>query len=138
MKRFISLCLTLAVSVGTFGIMSSAQKNTPDISPYYTYAIDASSNLDISSSKATCKSSATGGFSVTKISATQYLQKKDGTKWETVDNATWSDSVNGISFSMTNSKSGLSSGTYRLKTVFRVYCGNSYEEFEKLSKEVTI
>lgn len=138
MKRFISLCLALAVSVGAFGIMGSANRNTPDVSPYYTYAIDASSNLAISSSKATCKSSATGGFSVTKISATQYLQKKNGTKWETVSNATWSDSVNNNSLTMTNSKSNLGSGTYRLKTVFKVYCGNSYEEIEKLSQEVTI
>lgn len=51
MKRFISLCLALAVSVGAFGIVGSAQKNTQDISPNYTYAIDVSSKLDISSSQ---------------------------------------------------------------------------------------
>lgn len=38
--------------------------------------------------------------------------------WNSVDGASWTKTVNTNSISMSNSKSGLSSGTYRLKSVF--------------------
>ena len=84
-----------------------------------------------------CKSVIKGGSAVTQINATQYLEKKNGSKWEAVSNGTWSDSIKKKSFTMSNSKSRLSSGTYRLRTVFTVYNGTNYETVEKISLEVT-
>lgn len=50
----------------------------------------------------------------------------------------WSDSNNARFLTMSNSKSNLTSGTYRLRTVFTVYSGTSYETVEKVSSEVTV
>lgn len=104
----------------------------------YTYILTSSSELTFSGNTATCKSYAKGYSTVTKISVTQYLEKQNGKNWETVSGGTWSDSVSASSISMTNSKSSLGSGTYRLRTVFTVYSGTSSETIEKTSSEVTI
>lgn len=44
------------------------------------------------------------------------------------NNSSWTKTVNSISLSMTNSKSGLSSGTYRVKTEFTVTSTNGQTE----------
>lgn len=138
-KIFLALILAFT-TLCSAGITTSAYNNNyvNEISPYYLYTYQAKSTLEISGKSATCKSSLTGMTSVTKISATQYLEKKNGTKWETISGGTWSDSVNSSSLTMSNSKSNLSSGTYRLRTVFTVYCGNNYETVEKVSSEATV
>lgn len=54
------------------------------IQPRYAYTVSANSNLAISAGKATCKSDADGLSGVTKIVATQYLEKRycfGGAKW---------------------------------------------------------
>lgn len=104
----------------------------------YVYTFTATSELTISNGTATCKSYAKGISTVTKITGTQYLEKKNGDKWETVKDSTWSDSTTKTSLTMENSKSNLDSGTYRLRTVFTVYSGTGSETIEKTSSEVTI
>lgn len=108
------------------------------VEPRYAYTTSASSYLTISYNKASCISSVSANNSVTKISATQYLEKKNGRTWSTVSGCVWSDSSNRNSLTMSNSKSSLSSGTYRVRTVFTVYSGSNYESVEAISKEVTI
>lgn len=111
------------------------------VEPRYAYTTSATSTLTISSGTAYCKSNAKGNGSVTKIVGTQYLEKRIGSgddDWSTVSGGTWINSTNNNSLTMSNSQSSLGSGTYRLRTVFTVYCGTSYETVEKLSKEVTI
>ena len=107
-------------------------------SPYYLYTNSVNSTLIVSGKTAYCESTITGDSTVTKIYATQYLEKKNGSKWEVVSKGTWSDSVNGKSLSMSNSKDNLDSGTYRVRTVGTVYSGSKSEPVEKTSKEVTI
>ena len=54
------------------------------------------------------------------ISVEQTLEKYSGWLWiwNEVDGAKWLSSVNRNSITVYNSKSGLSSGTYRLKSIF--------------------
>ena len=78
-----------------------------------------------------------GGLSIS-INATQYLEKKNGSKWESVSNGTWSDSINGKSLTLRNSMSNLDNGTYRVRTVATVYSDRELELIEKTSKEITV
>lgn len=124
------LVLFLAgISVCAYGVENTA-------SPYYLYTTTVESNLTIAGGTAYCKSSIKGDRTVTKIYATQYLEKKNGSKWDIIDY--WSDSVNGNSLRMSNSKDNLDSGTYQLRTVATVYSGSQSEPVEKTSKEVII
>lgn len=88
------------------------------VSPLYEIAHDAWSNLGINGTRASCTSDAEGRSAV-KITAEQYLQKQGFLWiWSTYDGTEWTKTVNANTISMSNSKSGLTSGKYRLKTVF--------------------
>ena len=51
----------------------------------------------------------------------QTLEKKWGLWiWNEVDGASWNGTISSVSGKVSNSISGLSSGTYRLKSVFTV------------------
>ncbi|MBQ7046452.1 MAG: hypothetical protein IJN85_01745, partial [Oscillospiraceae bacterium] len=70
--------------------------------------------------------------SVTKIYITQYLQKKSGSSWSQVG-AGHTGVYYSKSATMTNTVSSLSSGTYRVKTVTKVFSGTSYETITNYS-----
>ncbi|MBP1547758.1 MAG: hypothetical protein J6A37_14325 [Oscillospiraceae bacterium] len=135
MKKRLSILLLVAMVLSMVcGITAYA------IEPRYVYTGSVISSITISDSSSTayCKGTAKGDSTVTRIEATQYLEKKSGTTWSTVSGCTWSDSSNRNSLTISNSKSNLSSGTYRVRTVFKVYCGNTYEIAEATSEEATI
>lgn len=131
-KIFSVICII--ISVLCFGMAVSAE----NFVPYTLYTDSASSTLTISGTTATCMSKATGYVgTTTKIVIQQTLQKKNlsGT-WSKVNS--WDETDSGYKGSATNKEYNLSSGTYRLKTVFTVYAGSNSEVVEKLSKEVTV
>ena len=98
------------------------------VSPLYEIAHDACSDLRLSGSNATCKSNASSGSAV-KITAEQYLQKQGlFWIWSTYNGAEWSKTVNTNTIIISNTKSGLESGTYRLKTVFTLTDSNGKTE----------
>ena len=136
-KPVIAILLALSVLFST-GISVYAYGGENAVSPYYLYTYSVKSTLIISGKTAYCESSIKGDNTVTQIYATQYLEKKNGDKWEVVSNCAWSDSVKGKSLSMSNSKDNLNSGTYRVRTVGTVYSGSKSEPVEDISKEVTI
>lgn len=60
-----------------------------------------------------------GDPNVVEITAEQYLQKQGFLWiWSTYDGAEWTKTVYTNTLSMSNTKTGLSSGKYRLKTIF--------------------
>lgn len=140
-KRFLSLIIAVTMIFG-FGVTTSAEAASVcsiSASPYYLYAIKATSTLSINGATATLKSDATGISSVTKIVIVQTLEKH----WAlglffSVENASWMKTVNLTSASSTNKRYGLDSGTYRLKTEFKFYCGSEYETVTVYSDEKTI
>lgn len=138
MKRKV-IAIMLAISaLFSMGVPVCAYNGENTASPYYLYTYSVESDLIIVNGTAYCKSIITGDSTVTKIYATQYLEKKNGDKWEIVKGCTWSDSVKGKSLTISNSKDNLGSGTYRVRTVGTVYSGSNSEPIEDTSKEITI
>ena len=138
LKKIISLVLSLAV-IFTLGVSVGAMRIDNEVSPNYLYTGDVTCQLKISGGTESCCSNITGSKSVTKIVGSQYLEKKnsDG-DWETVTGCSWSKTANSRTLKLENTKSGLDSGTYRLRAVFTVYSGSNSEPVEKTSKEVTV
>ena len=101
--------------------VSAAEYSTYDIDGYNKISI-----LTISSNTATCKSRFLGATDVSKVTVQQSLQKKNWLIWSNV--CSWSTTINGKTAICTNTKSGLSSGTYRVKSVFTVTLSNGETE----------
>jgi len=88
------IAILLAISVlFSAGISVCAYSGENTVSPYYLYTYSVESNLTIVGNTAYCESIIKGDSTVTKISATQYLEKKGGKIWDIIDY--WSDSVDG-------------------------------------------
>lgn len=142
-KKIATALLSLCVAVCFVCVPAySATVEFNPITPFYQYTVSATSKLTISSNgTATCTSELIGGNSVTRIVGNQYLQRYEyrgsGWQWYTVSGGSWSKSVNDYDLYMSNTKSSLASGTYRLRTVFTVYSGNKFETVEKISATVT-
>lgn len=119
MKKVISMlmCLLLCFS---FPVTSSAETVSHNgFQPYYEKASEAKSELIINGTNATCKSTLRGGPDVTKIVAVQTLEKQGFLwSWDTYDDTEWTKTVYSNTLTMSNTKTGLSGGKYRLKTVF--------------------
>lgn len=139
MKKVISLLSILGVLISSFSLMpdtinAEAFTNTAiysDIALMDLYTKSATSELSINDGTAYCVSTLNGISSVTKIEATQYLEKKTLFWWSNVKS--WSKTSNSSMISMSNTEHNVGSGTYRLRTVFKVYSGSNSEEIEKIS-----
>jgi len=136
MKKFISLFLAV-VLVFSLTATVSAETNI-EITPFYLYTGSMTNSLIITGNTASCKTVVTGLSTVTKIETTQYLQIQSGNSWVNVSGASWSSSATSTRLSMTNEKSGLSSGTYRLYAESTVYSGTNSEKVTGYSNSVTI
>ena len=123
-KRIFASILTAACLFSCFTATASAKYISAysigdTVSPQYDIATKAYSALNFIGTKAECVSQA-DGFNTVKITVVQTLQKYSGWFWiwNDVDGATWTKTVNINTVSFTNTKSGLSSGKYRVKSVF--------------------
>ena len=140
MKKLITLFLTLALlSLSLVNAYAAAEKPSfgdYEISPCYLYTTKLTSSLTISSKSGTCKSTIIAQSGVTKIVVSQKLQKKVEGAWENV--STWKKTYTTYIATYTNTKSSLSSGTYRTRTVAKVYKGSDYEQISANSTTVNI
>ena len=131
MKKIISLSimliLTLCFSTSAFALdVEPVEPTIPD--EPYSYTRQVQSTLSISNKKATCSSVVIGiPGEVNMIRITQYLQKKNGSSWTTV--ASWVKTFYTTTASFINTKSSLSSGTYRVFTSAAVYHNTAFPEF---------
>lgn len=123
MKKFIAIAAVLAAISAVS--LNAAAANVPDyvyansIAPLYETASDAISTLTISGKTAKCESKLIGHSDVKSCKVVQTLEKKWGLWiWNEVDGASWTKTVDTRAISLVNTKSGLDSGTYRLKSVF--------------------
>lgn len=109
------LCTSLTASAYAETVSSVVEG---EIAPAYEIAGNATSNLSISGQTAYCTSSA-NGINAVSITVEQTLQKQGFLwLWYKVDGANWTQTFNKNGISVSNTKSGLSSGKYRLKSVF--------------------
>lgn len=129
MKRFIACFVSFIMLFGcSMNVYAADEFDVPpeeiDVEEY-VYTASVGCYLDISNNEATCTSMIEGYSEVTRIAVTQYLQKWNGSEWQSV--AIWSDSYNLQDVTYVNYKSSLTNGTYRVKTFGTIYCGNNYE-----------
>ena len=137
--RFTCLMLMMVISLFSAFSVNAVDIDAPvdeEIIDEYAYTVSVSANLSINSNTATCRSTVYANSYVTKIALTQYLQKKVNGSWTNIK--TWSKTVNTYVISYTNTKSSLSSGTYRTRTVAKVYKHSSYETVSSNSSTVQI
>lgn len=105
------------------------------VSPCYLYTDSVNCNLTISGGVASCKSTVYGiSGTTTKIVVTQTLQGKRRNVM--AQNNRLEQNFYSWYCSYPNSFSPIGSGTYRVKTVAKVYNGTSYETVTVYSAEV--
>lgn len=122
-KKGMAILLTAVCLCMSFSVSTTAETNdsfiTDEVSPAYEIGANPTSNLSVSGKTAYC-TSVVGGKKAVSITVEQTLEKYSGwfAIWNDVDGAYWSKTFNQITISFSNTKSGLASGTYRLKSVF--------------------
>lgn len=131
----------IIVSLGTalllclnFSVVSYADTVTvttfedDGISPAYEIADKCKSHLEVLNGTAYCTSTAKG-IDIVSITTTQTLQKYWGLWiWNDVNGASWREQFIGSSTCLSNTKSGLDNGKYRLKSVFTLIDVNGKSE----------
>lgn len=119
------LCTSLTASAYaemTYSVIESG------VAPAYEIAVDVTSNLSISGTTAYCTSTA-DGINAVSITVEQTLQRQGFLwLWYKVDGANWAKTASKNYISFSNTKSGLSSGKYRLKSVFTLTDKNGKSE----------
>lgn len=122
-KKIMAILLTAICFCMSFSVSASAETSTSilanDVAPAYEIAYNVTSSLSISGNTAYCTSKS-DGINAVSITVEQTLEKYSGwfAIWNAVDGASWTKTVNKKTISVSNTKGGLSSGTYRLKSVF--------------------
>lgn len=140
MKRIFSVLLAL-MTLFSFSVTASAESASYGIvQPFYETAHEVSSKLEINGTSAYCESHMYGKTNVTKIVTEQTLQKQGFLWiWGGVKEASWSKTVYSSSVKVSNTKSGLANGKYRLKTVFTITDSNGKTETITIySEKVTV
>lgn len=132
-KRLLAM---LSVVVMAFTLVSTTA--SADVVMLCTdYSGRCRSSLSISGSTATCKSILNGySGTTTKVVITQILQKKNSSVWSQVK--TWSTTVTSYNAAVTKTASSISTGTYRLETIFKIYEGSTYDSVNIYSSTITI
>lgn len=134
-KRFLclltSLLLMCTMIVGP-AITVSAEEVV--VQPRLSYTHSASNNLDISSDgTASCLSYAEGYYGITtKVHIKMVLQKSIQRRW--TDRVTWEGTFNDV-WGAIDEITTVTTGTYRIKSIFTVYSGSDYEVIEAISPE---
>lgn len=130
-KKIASLGAALLLCFN-FSVVSYADTVIPfennGISLMYEIANSCRADLEIVQGTAHCTSVAKSTDAVS-ITVTQTLQKHWGLWiWEDVDGATWTETANISSVCLYNTKSGLKSGKYRVKSTFELTDDNGKSE----------
>lgn len=134
-----------AASILTFSAMNYTSFAAESLSyaqtvkPRYSIEANTYTDLSINGGKASCYSFVEAE-KVQKIVGKQTLQKQGFLwTWSTVSGATWTDKDSSNHLSMLHTKSGLSSGTYRIETVFTLTANDGKSEtITVYSEEVAI
>jgi hypothetical protein len=122
-KKGMAIFLTAVCFCMSFSVSTIAETTDSfiidEVSPAYEIAYNSTSSLTINDKMAYCISKAKGN-NVVSITVEQTLEKYSGwfAIWNVVDGAYWSKTFTQSTISFSNTKSGLASGTYRLKSVF--------------------
>lgn len=134
LKKRIASLLAVVILCMNFSVVSYADTITVTslenhgVSSAYEIASSCRADLTIQNGTAYCTSAAEGTVAVS-ITVTQTLQKHWGLWiWNDVDGASWTRTENRSSVRLSNTKTGLTSGTYRVKSVFTLTDKNGKTE----------
>lgn len=136
LKKVIPIILTVVLCFSLLSVTAFAEGS----STYDLTSAIKSSNLVISGSTATCGSSYDGGPVVKSVKVVQSLEKHSYLwVWDRIGSEITKTETDTNSLSCTNIKTGITSGTYRVKSVFTItlYDGRS-ETLTVYSNEVTV
>lgn len=143
-KKGMAIFLTAVCLCMSFSISTTAKTNdsfiTDEVSPAYEIGANPTSNLSVSGKTAYC-TSVVGGKKAVNITVEQTLEKYSGwfAIWNAVDGASWTETFDNNTIYVANTQSGLSSGTYRLKSIFTLKAANGKAEtITVYSKEKTV
>ncbi len=133
MNRKLSKIMAAVMAVvllcpSNLAVAAEVNEGADMVAPCYEIATSAKSLLSFSGTTATCTSRVSGTLAV-EITIEQTLQK-EGLLWiwSDVDGAEWTKTVYSSTAVATNTKSGLASGTYRLKTEFTLTASDGTTE----------
>ena len=140
MKRLTALLLSLIMIMGIcVSAFAAPEEEAPEeieIIEEYQYTGSIYSDLSISNSTASCVSRVIGfPNTATEIKITQTLEMKSGSVWLAAK--TWEHTYYTWHATFINTKPSLSSGTYRVRTMAKVYKGTSYEIINVYSSQRT-
>lgn len=142
-KKILVLLLT-AVCLCTGFSMSAYADTVSSIgspaAPAYEVPGNTGAQLRVTGTTATCKSQAYGDDTIVSITVVQTLQKyRVFGIWTTHDGTSWTSIVNSNRIYVSKTKSGLSSGKYRLKSVFTLTdSAGKTEKITTYSSEVQV
>lgn len=136
-KKLITILLTVVISISCCVSTAHAAEATPDISIMSVYVNSKYCSISVSGTTATCVTEISGKSSVSQVSINQTLQRKDSSgRWQYITN--WNKTYTSSYGKSQNSKSSLSSGTYRQMSQIVLLVGTTLEHFTLYSEEVTI
>ena len=132
---FLAVVTLLSCSANALALDETENIND-EIDLCYLYTNGVTSLISIKSKEATCTSKVIGLSGITtKIVITQRLQKKNVYSWSNVKSRT--KTYNQVSAVYVNKKGSLASGTYRTRTIAKVYKGSAYETIKVNSSTAT-
>lgn len=123
----IGTLLAMALMVGTPVSEQAYAAEQPDLGivPCTTYIKYYDAKISVSGGTATVYASVKGTVGVTtKTQITATLQKYNSSSSSWSDVTSWTQSGTGYSLELRKTKSGLSSGTYRVKAICQAYQGS--------------
>lgn len=140
MKKLISALLAaVMLSASSLTAFAEPELQTSEdegIIVYSEYYDNINTQLSISKKKATCTSEVRGkSGKTTKIHITQTLQKQYGRWW--IDVCSWSNTFYSSTATYAHTKDSLSSDTYRVETLAKIYQGSDYENVSDYSDNVS-
>ncbi len=137
MAMFLSLMILCSFGLTVYADPSVDEPAEPIEPVRYAYIDSFVNSLNITNRKATCISTVRDvDQQVTKIELTQTLELSLGNGWwYTIQ--TWSKTVYSYKASNTTTRSGLDSGTYRVRSCAKAYCGSNYETIYTYSTPVS-
>jgi len=114
------------------------ENNSDEIGSRFSYTNSTATTLSISSSGVSTSTARLNGYqgTTTKVDITMTLQRKGGLFnlfWNDV--TTWSQTFNSHSGTLSRTYN-VSSGTYRVKAVYKAFSGNNSETITSYSGEV--
>lgn len=125
MRKIIAVLLCAAMCFSLFAVTISAS----EVSSRYISSASKNSVLRISGTKAECTSNYSEMVTLKSINVVQTLEKHAYFwTWDTVGGPWTKTAYNTTALSLTNSKTGLTSGTYRVKSVFTVITADGQTE----------